>query len=81
MRLGVLGPLLVVDDEGLHAPVPAPRLRVLLAALLLHADSPVPAESLAELVWDEAPPAGAPITLRSCVRRLNRTGFRPMPRS
>jgi DNA-binding SARP family transcriptional activator len=76
VRLGVLGPLLVVDDEGLHVPVPSPRLRVLLAALLLHADSPVPAESLAELVWDGAPPAGAPVTLRSYVRRL-RMGLGP----
>jgi DNA-binding SARP family transcriptional activator/tetratricopeptide (TPR) repeat protein len=76
MRLGVLGSLLVVDDEGRHVPMPAPRLRVMLAALLLHADSPLPADSLAELVWDGAPPAGAAITLRTYVRRL-RTGLGP----
>ena len=76
MRLGVLGPLLVVDDEELHVPVPAPRLRVLLAALVLHANSPVPAETLAELVWDGAPPGGASVSLRSYVRRL-RTGLGP----
>jgi DNA-binding SARP family transcriptional activator len=66
----------VVDDEGLRVPVPAPRLRVLLAALVLHANSPVPAETLAELVWDGEPPSGAPISLRSYVRRL-RTGLGP----
>ena len=77
MKLGVLGPLLVVDDEGLRQAVAAPRLRVLLAALLLHANSPVPADSLAELVWDGAPSAGASITLRTYVRRL-RTGLGPV---
>ena len=70
MRLGVLGPLLVVDDEGLQVPVTAPRLRVVLSALLMHANSPVPAESLAELVWDGTPPGSASVTLRTHVRRL-----------
>lgn len=61
MRPGVLGPLLVVDDAGVHVPVPASRLRMLFAALLLHTNTPVPAASLAELVWDGAPP---PISYR-----------------
>jgi DNA-binding SARP family transcriptional activator len=76
VRLGVLGPLLVVDDVGVHVYVTSPRLRVLLAALLLHANSPVPAEALAELVWDGAPPDGAAITLRTYVHRL-RTALGP----
>jgi DNA-binding SARP family transcriptional activator len=66
----------VVDDEGLQVPVAAPRLRVLLAALVLHAGSPVSVEALAELVWDGAPPGGASVTLRSYLRRL-RTGLGP----
>ena len=70
MKLEVLGPLRVVDDEGRHVPVPAPRLRVLLAALALHANAPVPTEALAELVWDGAPPGAASVTLRSYVHRL-----------
>jgi hypothetical protein len=40
VRLGVLGPLIVVDDAGVHVPVSASRLRVLFAALLLHARRP-----------------------------------------
>ena len=76
MRLGVLGPLLVVDDEGLHVPMPAPRLRVLLAALVLHANSPVSAESLAEVVWDGASPSSAAVSLRTYVHRL-RTALGP----
>jgi DNA-binding SARP family transcriptional activator len=42
----------------------------LLAALLLHANVPVPAGELTEMVWDGSPPPGAVGTLRSYVRRL-----------
>jgi DNA-binding SARP family transcriptional activator/tetratricopeptide (TPR) repeat protein len=40
--------------------------------LLLHANIPVPAGELAEMVWDGSPPSGAVVTLRSYVRRLRR---------
>jgi DNA-binding SARP family transcriptional activator/Flp pilus assembly protein TadD len=69
MWFGVIGPLLVRDgDAVVH--VPAARQRVLLAALLLRANKIVAAETLAELVWDGTPPAGARVTLRSHVSRL-----------
>jgi DNA-binding SARP family transcriptional activator/tetratricopeptide (TPR) repeat protein len=69
MWFGVLGPLLVCDgDEVVH--VPGARQRVLLAALLLRANKVVAADTLAELIWDGTPPAGAGITLRSHVSRL-----------
>jgi DNA-binding SARP family transcriptional activator len=38
--------------------------------LLLSANVPVSCDALADAVWDGAPPAGAPTTLRSHVRRL-----------
>jgi DNA-binding SARP family transcriptional activator/tetratricopeptide (TPR) repeat protein len=69
MWFGVLGPLLVCDGESVIS-VPAARHRVLLAALLLHAGTIVNADTLAEIVWDGAPPAGAGTTLRSHVSRL-----------
>ena len=69
MWLAVLGPLLVDDGEA-RVQVPKGRLRVLFAALLVHAGNPVAADALAELVWDGAPPAGAAVTLRSHVSRL-----------
>jgi DNA-binding SARP family transcriptional activator/tetratricopeptide (TPR) repeat protein len=71
MRFGILGPLLVHDGDTLVV-VPAARQRVLLAALLVHAGQAVPADELAEVVWDGAPPAGAITTLRSHVMRLRR---------
>jgi DNA-binding SARP family transcriptional activator/Tfp pilus assembly protein PilF len=78
VRFALLGPLRVMTEPGgspagpaQHAAMP-PRLRVLLAALLLGANSPVPVGELAELVWDGSPPAGAPGTLRAYVMRLRR---------
>ena len=71
MWFGVLGPLLVRDGDSIVA-VPAARQRVLLAALLVNTGTVVPADSLAEIVWDGAPSACAPTTLRSHVMRLRR---------
>ena len=72
MRFSLLGPLVVADGAGGSVAVAGPRLRVLLAALLLHANIPVPAGELAEMVWDGSPPSGAVVTLRSYVKRLRR---------
>src|SRR5579875_3247524 len=69
MWFALLGPLYVADGPA-ELPVPAPRQRVLLAALLTRAGHPVSVDELAELVWDGRPPSGAPATLRSYVKRL-----------
>jgi DNA-binding SARP family transcriptional activator/tetratricopeptide (TPR) repeat protein len=69
MWFGLLGPLQVrIEDREL--PVPAPRQRILLAALLLTPGLAVSTERLSELVWDGLPPAGSAVTLRSYVKRL-----------
>jgi DNA-binding SARP family transcriptional activator/tetratricopeptide (TPR) repeat protein len=70
MRFSLLGPLIVADSAGDPVAIAGPRLRVLLAALLLHANIPVPTDELAEMVWDSTPPTGAIVTLRSYVKRL-----------
>jgi DNA-binding SARP family transcriptional activator/tetratricopeptide (TPR) repeat protein len=72
VRFSLLGPLVVADGEGNRAALTGPRLRVMLVALLLHANIPVPADELAELVWDGSPSAGAAATLRSYAARLRR---------
>ena len=72
MRFRLLGPMAVDDIAGGDAVPPGARLRVLLAALVLRANTPVPRESLAEAVWDGAPPPGADASLRSYVLRLRR---------
>jgi DNA-binding SARP family transcriptional activator/tetratricopeptide (TPR) repeat protein len=68
----ILGPLLV-HDGNTQIDVPKGRQRALLAALLLHTGTPISADTLAEVVWDGTPPAGADVTLRSYVLRLRRT--------
>ncbi|MBY8879914.1 AfsR/SARP family transcriptional regulator [Actinacidiphila acidipaludis] len=73
MRFRVLGPLEIVDVDGRWRPVGGSRQRVLLAALLLKANTPVSVDELAETVWDGAPPAGCAQTLRSHVMRLRRS--------
>ena len=72
MRFSLLGPLVVTDSDAGPIAIAGPRLRVLLAALLLHANIPVPADQLAEMVWDGSPPSAAVVTLRSYVKRLRR---------
>jgi DNA-binding SARP family transcriptional activator len=72
VRFGLLGPLMLAGEDGGPVPVDGARLRVLLAALLLRACTPVSGEALAEAVWDGAPPPGAARTLRSHVGRLRR---------
>jgi DNA-binding SARP family transcriptional activator/Tfp pilus assembly protein PilF len=71
MWFAILGPLLV-DDGGTQIDMPKGRQRVLLAVLLVHAGNAISADTLAELVWDGAPPPGSEVTLRSHVLRLRR---------
>ena len=72
MWFGVLGPLLVRNGDVV-VDVPAGRPRVLLVALLLRAGTTVSSGTLAEILWDGAPPPGAEVTLRSHVSRLRQS--------
>ena len=67
--VGVLGPLMV-RSEGVAVPVPAPKQRVILAALALRAGQALSYDELAEIVWDGAPPAAARVAIRNYVKRL-----------
>jgi DNA-binding SARP family transcriptional activator len=73
MRFALLGPLAVQDGAGVRGAISGARLRMLLAALLLHPGAPVSVEVLVEAVWGEAPPPGAAGTLRSYIRRLRQS--------
>jgi DNA-binding SARP family transcriptional activator len=73
MKFRVLGPLQVIaGDSGEDSTISAARLQALLAVLLWRAGQPVPADELAELVWDGAPPHRAPEATRALVTRLRR---------
>ncbi|MEV4119313.1 BTAD domain-containing putative transcriptional regulator [Micromonospora sp. NPDC049645] len=70
MRFRILGPTQVVLADGREVPVGGPRLRALLALLLLDAGRVVSAERLIDGVYGERPPRGAANALQSQVSRL-----------
>ncbi|WP_290055696.1 AfsR/SARP family transcriptional regulator [Amycolatopsis solani] len=71
LNFRILGPI-EVEVAGNVVLVNAPKLRVLLAMLLLSANSMVSADSLVDQLWDQAPPRGARATLQTYVQRLRR---------
>jgi DNA-binding SARP family transcriptional activator/pimeloyl-ACP methyl ester carboxylesterase len=68
VRMRVLGPVEVVDDDGLARPF-APKARQLLTLLAVHAPRAVGIDELADLLWDDPPPA-ATKTIQAHVSRL-----------
>lgn len=68
----LLGPLLV-RHGGKVVPVAPGKQRVLLAALLLSAGRPVPADELVEALWGSEPPRSARASLHNHVMRLRRS--------
>jgi DNA-binding SARP family transcriptional activator len=67
----LLGPLeLVVNGRRIGVP---PKLRALLAVLLLRANRPVPISELIEALWDAEPPVDPRSTVQKYVMRLRRT--------
>ena len=67
--VGVLGPLLVRAD-GADVVVPAPKQRVILAALALRLGQVASYDELAEIIWGGTPPSGARVAIRNYVKRL-----------
>ena len=65
----VLGPLEVVVD-GRTVALGSPKVRLLLAALLVDANSVVSTDRLVEALWGERPPASALSALQKLVHRL-----------
>ena len=73
MRIALLGPLEVRNDDGAAVEVAGARLRTLLSALALEPGRIVPAGRLVDAVWGEDPPATAN-ALQALVSRLRRAG-------
>jgi DNA-binding SARP family transcriptional activator len=68
---GVLGPIQVIEDDGVIE-IPATKQRTVLAALLLRANRSVPMEMLVETLWRDRLPVTARGTLHTHVMRLRR---------
>lgn len=73
VRIGLLGPLEVRDDDGAPVYVAGARLRTLLIILALDAGRLVPAGRLVDGIWGDDPPSGAANALQALVSRLRRS--------
>jgi DNA-binding SARP family transcriptional activator/tetratricopeptide (TPR) repeat protein len=72
MRYGLLGPLHVATAGGDEVRIVRPKLRLLLAILLVRANKLVPVESLVDDMWGEEPPASAVSNIRTYIWSLRR---------
>src|SRR4051794_35358585 len=73
MRVGLLGGLEVLDDEGRNVVVAGPKLRALLAMLALQPGRVVPAEQLIDALWGDDPPTEVRNGLQGLASKLRRT--------
>jgi len=72
VRFGLLGPLLVADGAGEIAVLPAAKQRIIMAALLLNANTTVTSDKLTQILWEVSPPSSAATAVRNYVMRLRR---------
>lgn len=72
MLFGILGPVEARHEDGTPVAVGGPRVRSLLALLLLDAGRIVPTQTLVDGLYGEAPPGDAANALQSQVSRLRR---------
>src|SRR5947199_10787024 len=71
MRFAVLGRVQVLQGDR-EVPIGGPKLRALLAILLLHSNEVVSRDRLIDGLWGERPPATAEHTLDNYVSRLRK---------
>jgi WD40 repeat protein/DNA-binding SARP family transcriptional activator/energy-coupling factor transporter ATP-binding protein EcfA2 len=71
MEFRVLGPLEVLE-RGDRVPLGGPKQRLVLAALLVHANRLVPADSLIDDIWGDEPPDAARSALQAYISRLRK---------
>ncbi|GHJ95956.1 SARP family transcriptional regulator [Streptomyces sp. NE5-10] len=72
MRFGVLGPVVVWDDDGVEVVVPEAKVRTLLALLLAHDGGTVAADRLVDVLWSTRLPANPSGALQARVSQLRR---------
>jgi len=71
VEVAVLGPVRAELDGG-EVDLGTPKQRALVAALALSAGRPVPVDTIVDLLWGDAPPAGVAGTLQAYVSGLRR---------
>jgi predicted ATPase/DNA-binding SARP family transcriptional activator len=68
----VLGHLRVLDKDGAAVQLSAPKLRTLLALLLVNRGRPVSVDRIADALWGRTPPGSAANLVQGYVRDLRR---------
>lgn len=81
MRVGTLGPVVVVAADGTPVPLAEGRARQLLALLVLHRDRTVRFDELLDALWAGAPPATATQVVHNLVAALRRTAGEALVRT
>lgn len=71
LQFGLLGPLQVCQN-GVEAPIPPGKQRVVVAALLLSQGQALTPDELAELLWPSGPPPSGRVTVQNYVKRFRR---------
>jgi predicted ATPase/DNA-binding SARP family transcriptional activator len=66
----VLGHLRVLDKNGAEVQLSAPKVRTLLALLLVNRGRPVGVDRIADILWGEVPPRSAPNLVQGYIRDL-----------
>ncbi|GAA3373809.1 transcriptional regulator AfsR [Streptomyces sannanensis] len=72
MRFGLIGPPVVLNGAGSPQPLTSPKVRALLATLLLRPNRVVPVADLKDAMWGDEPPRSAHASLHNHVTRLRR---------
>jgi DNA-binding SARP family transcriptional activator/tetratricopeptide (TPR) repeat protein len=72
MKYSLLGPLEVHDDDGVRHQLSSPKLRALLALLLIEANRVVPLDRLIDQLWAGEPPASSTATLQAYIWQLRK---------
>ncbi len=72
MRFGILGNLAAWSIADRPARLPGSKARALLAVLLVHEGQPVPADTLADVLWGDDPPGNLIGALHTTVWQLRR---------
>ncbi|MGH2952290.1 MAG: AfsR/SARP family transcriptional regulator, partial [Solirubrobacterales bacterium] len=71
LKSQVLGPL-TVSIGGINGTPSAPKLRQVLALLLVHANQVVPVPSISRELWDDEPPRSGLTTLQTYILHLRK---------
>jgi len=72
VQFRILGPVEVVGDDGALIPLPAAKIRALLALLLVRRNARAGVDDLVDDLWDDDPPATATKTLQVYVSQLRK---------